>query len=597
MIEKMRKYSFVLYHKDYEAFLAELQKLGVLHLIRNTNDKTESLVRSLELIERYAEATAFLTKLDSEAPRSATTLTPKMLLNKISEAREEKDRQTRQADLLRKQIHELEPWGHFDYEMEKKLEAAGIQVDFHTCLKNHFKPQWEEDHAVKVISEVNGIVYFVAFYTGEKPGLDADTFSFHKHTIQELEGQLNEVEARIADIDEYLQNTAPTAIEAFETEIGRLSEAYEYEDATLQGTSEAEDHVVVLGGFIPQKQEAELLRWLDEQGVIRFAADARVEDNPPVSLTNGWFARLFEPISKMYMLPHYNEFDLTPFFAPFFMLFFGFCNADIAYGVVFVILAFVLRAKLKNPAVKSMMLLVALFGVASVVMGAFFGSVLGFDLKKTSLDQFIVVRNYDQIFNLSLILGAIQILFGTIVNGIKLARQGGFKYFLAPFGTFLFLLGLTILGAGLLDADISLVQPYVKYVLISGLALLLLFNNPAKNILKNVLGGLWLLYNVVTGFFGDILSYIRLFALGVSSAILGFVINSIGQQFLSIKIAGPVIFFIFMVLGHGINIALGALSGFVHPLRLTFVEFYKNAGFTGPGLEYKPFGKTKKINT
>jgi V/A-type H+-transporting ATPase subunit I len=78
---------------------------------------------------------------------------------------------------------------------------------------------------------------------------------------------------------------------------------------------------------------------------------------------------------------------------------------------------------------------------------------------------------------------------------------------------------------------------------------------------------------------------------------LGFVINSIGQQCLSIKILGPVIFFLFMVAGHGLNIALGALSGFVHPLRLTFVEFYKNAGFNGPGLEYKPFGKTKKINT
>jgi len=169
-------------------------------------------------------------------------------------------------------------------------------------------------------------------------------------------------------------------------------------------------------------------------------------------------------------------------------------------------------------------------------------------------------------------------------------------YFLAPFGTFLFLLGLSVLGAGLLGADISSTQPYVNYVILAGLALLMLFNTPGKNPLKNILSGFWALYGVITGFFGDILSYIRLFALGVSSAILGFVMNSIGQQFLSIKIIGPVIFFIFMVVGHSLNIALSALSGFVHPLRLTFVEFFKNAGFNGPGLEYKPFGKTKKIN-
>ncbi len=596
MIEKMRKYSFVLFHRDYEAFLAELQKLGVLHLIRNTDAKTESLVQNLKLIEDYAEATRFLKKLASEAGKTATTLTPKMLFNKITEARGEKERLAREAESLGKQVRELEPWGHFDYELEKKLEAYGIQVDFHTCLKNHFKPQWLEDHAIQVISELNGVVYFVVFYTGEKPALDADTFSFHHHSIQELEDQLKGVEGRISDIDEFLQNTSPTAIEAFEAEIGRLSQACEYEDATLQGISEADDHVRVVGGYIPIRLETTLKRFLDDNGIIHFATNATVEDNPPVSLRNGWFARQFEPISKMYMLPNYNEFDLTPFFAPFFMLFFGFCNADIAYGVIFILLALFLRAKAKNPAVKGMMLLVVLFGISSIIMGWVMGSALGFDLKNTPLDKYIIIRNNDQIFNFALLLGAIQILFGTIVNGVKQAIQSGFTYFLAPFGTFLFLLGLTVLGAGLLGTDISTLQPYVKYVIWAGLALLLFLNSPGKNPLKNFLGGLWLLYNIITGFFGDILSYIRLFALGVSSAILGFVMNSIGQQFLSIKILGPVIFFLFMVAGHGLNIALGALSGFVHPLRLTFVEFFKNAGFNGPGLEYKPFGKTKKIN-
>ena len=66
-------------------------------------------------------------------------------------------------------------------------------------------------------------------------------------------------------------------------------------------------------GFIPQRLEKELVKFLESENVIYFAADATIEDNPPVSLTNNWFARLFEPISKMYMLPHYNEFDLTPF--------------------------------------------------------------------------------------------------------------------------------------------------------------------------------------------------------------------------------------------------------------------------------------------
>ena len=102
--------------------------------------------------------------------------------------------------------------------------------------------------------------------------------------------------------------------------------------------------------------------------------------------------------------------------------------------------------------------------------------------------------------------------------------------------------------------------------------------------------GIWDIYSTVTGIFGDILSYIRLFALGLSSAILGFVINDIAMQILgSSAIFGPIFFVIFLLLGHGLNILISSLGSFVHPMRLTFVEFYKNAGFKGGGKQYKPF--------
>lgn len=593
MIEKMRKYTFVLYHLDYEDFLAELQKLGVVHLIKNTDAKTDTLVKNLELIADFAESVKFLKKLKSEAPKVSTPLSPKMLYNKIGEAREEREQLVRKAEGLKKQVRELEPWGHFDYGLETRIEAQGIKVDFHTCLKNHFKPEWLLDHSVEVINEVGGVIYFVVFYTGEKPAIEADTFSFHHHTLQELENQLAETQERIEAIDEFFQTTAPAAIELFEAEIGSLSQTCEFEAATLQGTSEAEDHLRGLGGWIPQRLESNLVQFLQDKGVIHFASDATAEENPPVSLTNNWFSRLFEPISKMYMLPYYNEFDLTPFLAPFFMLFFGFCNADIVYGLVFVGIAAFLRWKAKDPAIKSIATLAMFLGAASVLMGVVVGSALGFDIKSSALGRFAIIKNNEQIFNVALLLGVIQILFGTFINAIKQARQSGFKYAIAPVGILLFLASLSIYGAGMLKVDITSLKVYAKYLMWIGLALLMLFNNPRKNPLINILGGLWLLYNVVTGFFGDVLSYIRLFALGVSGAILGFVFNSIALQMLEIKIVGPVIFLFIMIFGHLLNIALSSLSAFVHPLRLTFVEFFKNAGFAGPGLEYKPFGNKK----
>jgi len=101
------------------------------------------------------------------------------------------------------------------------------------------------------------------------------------------------------------------------------------------------------------------------------------------------------------------------------------------------------------------------------------------------------------------------------------------------------------------------------------------------------------MYNTITGIFGDLLSYIRLFALGIASSILGLVINQMAISFGSAKYIGPVIFILFVVVGHTANLAISSLGAFVHPMRLTFVEFYKNAGFKGGGKPYQPFSKQR----
>ena len=94
------------------------------------------------------------------------------------------------------------------------------------------------------------------------------------------------------------------------------------------------------------------------------------------------------------------------------------------------------------------------------------------------------------------------------------------------------------------------------------------------------------------------LSYIRLFALGISSAILGLVVNDIAIRLLGVNAwLGPVLFVVMLLVGHAANLLIASLGAFVHPLRLTFVEFYKNAGFTGGGKEYKPFGKKQPART
>jgi V/A-type H+-transporting ATPase subunit I len=195
-------------------------------------------------------------------------------------------------------------------------------------------------------------------------------------------------------------------------------------------------------------------------------------------------------------------------------------------------------------------------------------------------------------FNLSMILGGIQIIFGLFIKAANQTKQFGFSYSLATYGWIIILLG-GISYAILSGAEIIPKNDAILYAILGvGGFFVLFFSDPGVNVFARVGKGIWDVYSMVTGIFGDLLSYIRLFALGLSSAILGFVINDIGLQILgSSKILGPVFFVIFLLLGHTLNILISSLGSFVHPMRLTFVEFYKNAGFKGGGEEYKPFKK------
>jgi V/A-type H+-transporting ATPase subunit I len=172
------------------------------------------------------------------------------------------------------------------------------------------------------------------------------------------------------------------------------------------------------------------------------------------------------------------------------------------------------------------------------------------------------------------------------IKAVNLTIQCGFKYSLSTIG---WLMLLITVGVSVL-AGIDMGNPVVMTLLIIAAVLIFLLNSPGKNPLLNIGLGLWDTYNMATGLLGDVLSYVRLFALGLSGGILANVFNSMA---IGMKPDNPVAGFIVMalifVIGHALNIFMNILGAIVHPMRLTFVEFFKNAGYTGGGTEYKPF--------
>jgi V/A-type H+-transporting ATPase subunit I len=341
---------------------------------------------------------------------------------------------------------------------------------------------------------------------------------------------------------------------------------------------------MILQGWVPATRNEDLVRFLDSTFTFYLSSKPGPEDKVPVLLRNSSFAKLFEPIGKLFSLPAYNEIDLTPFFAPFFMMFFGFCMADAGYGLVIFLGSTVLKLTQgrKNHALFS---IVQLFGLSTMFFGLLFGTFFGVSLLE--IESLGEVRKYilnnKQIFTLSIMVGLFQILFGTGIRAVNLIKQSGFVYGLPSIGWIFLILGLMdllFLKAGGIISQI---------VIYSGIFLIVFFSNPKAGILGRIGKGIWDLYGV-TGIFGDALSYVRLFALGASSSILGFVINDIAFKIKDVHpVFGWIICIIFLVLGHTLNMAISALGSFVHPMRLTFVEFYRNAGFAGGGKSYKPF--------
>jgi V/A-type H+-transporting ATPase subunit I len=268
------------------------------------------------------------------------------------------------------------------------------------------------------------------------------------------------------------------------------------------------------------------------------------------------------------------------------MMFFGLCLGDAGYGLLILIGATLYKRKASR-ALHSLLSLGQWLGLATVIFGIVTGTFFGLNLLGDKFAFLGSLRNImldsNQIFNFALVLGFIQIIFGLGIQIANKVKQYGWKYAVTPLAWIFMLFAI---------ADMSILKltgPASMYVIYGAIGSILLFNDPDSGILPNIGKGIWELYGI-TGFVGDLLSYIRLFALGISGAILGLVVNDIALRMLSIDWIGPVLFIVFLIFGHGLNLMISTLGAFVHPLRLTFVEFYKNAGFTGGGKEYKPFG-------
>ena len=605
MITKMKKLTFLVYHKEYEEFLNSLRELGVVHIVEKQQgaaDNTE-LQENIRLFNRLAATLKLLQNQKHEknaviATEGGTATRGMQVLDEVDALQTEHGKLSQQLQSYAKEKEVLEVWGNFEPTGIQKLKDAGYIIGFYSCSEGNYKEEWETEYNAMIVNRISSKVFFVTVTkAGQEVDLDVEQAKLPAYSLSRLEALYDTTEQAIEGNEKKLVALSETDIPSLKAALKELQSQIEFSKVVLSSEQTAGDKLMLIEGWAPAYSKVEIEAYLNDAHVYYEITDPMPGDNVPIRLNNKGFFAWFEPICKLYMLPKYNELDLTPFFAPFFMVFFGLCLGDSGYGLFLFLgaTAYRLLAKKVTPSMKSIISLIQVLSASTffcgLLTGTFFGANI-YDLDWSIVQRLkhAVLMDNNDMFRLSLILGVIQILFGMVLKAVNQTIQFGFKYAIATIGWIILLVSTAVSALFSSSELLSMGGTAYKVVLCISGAMIFLFNTPGKNIFMNIGLGLWDSYNMVTGLLGDVLSYVRLFALGLSGGILAGVFNSLAVGMSPDNvIAGPIVMVLIFVIGHAINMFMNVLGAMVHPMRLTFVEFFKNSGYEGGGKEYKPF--------
>lgn len=620
MIEKMKKFTFLVTDKEYEGFISSLRQQGVVHVQQlQQGASSQELQQALDLESRYVAA---LRVLDSaaktyqvapHAPALGQASDSLEVLTRIENIQAEEQTLMHERDAIEKDIRVLEPWGNFDMKALQRLaQASGLTVGFFRCSSKFFRQEWADHYFAIPVNEMSKSTYFLTF-SEEKPDIEAEQIFLPQESLQEKRAQLDSVLQKLDLIHGELLYIEKQLRSVLLDGQSQTRDSIQLERVHLSDERVAGDSLRLLVGWVRADRTEELTTVLDADHIFYEMEDPAFEDDVPVQITNGRFTSLFEPILRMYSLPNYHDLDPSFYFAPFFMLFFGLCLGDGGYGLL-VLFGGLAVAKFCKGDVCNYGRLMAWLGMMTVICGLLMGTFFGIDLSQQDWAFLAPVKpyflndngvgpifGYSPMMVLSVIIGLIQVVLGMILKGCKAVKNYGFAY---GIGTFCWvaaiILAVILYGLPACGVQLPQVVQYILMALIGISALGIFFYNspgsyrrPLLGLLGNIGGGVWATYGMATGLLGDLLSYIRLFALGLTGGVLGGVFNSLAIDMTS---SLPVMvrwipMILILLAGHGITFALSMISAFVHPMRLTFVEFFKNADFEGGGKEYSPFRK------
>ncbi len=594
MIERMKKITLLVSEREREMFILKLRKRGVLHIkharaplaheIRFVEEKVANVEKMVSILSPYHE----------KGKEKAFTGDEKELLECAAEVAEIYDQRqdlAARVEDLRGRIRWFEHWGEFDPEDLEKIRAEGANIRLYRVRKDEVR-EIAKGIRYTVTSMEAGYTYLVAVFLRHDERLPFEEMIPPPESPYRMRQKIDDLNGRIEELDALLREEAMMLRGLKQCE-NRLKKDREF--LNVKFGMQEEGVFSYLQGFCPVKTLKKITSMAKAHGLGYFIEDPDKPEETPTLITNPGWIRTINPVFQfMNMRPGYDEFDISVYFLVFFSLFFAMLIGDAGYGFLFLLVTFAARRKLRDLPKEPFFLMYILSG-ATIVWGAITGTWFGAEriAQVPFLNALVIERvnsfadnNQNNIIFLCFVIGAVQL---TIAHFLRAVRTINSVRALAEVGWVLILWGM-FFAAG----KFVLGNPFPQaagWLFAVGPALVLVFTNPEKGILKGALNELAHLPLKVISSFSDIVSYLRLFAVGYASVVVAESFNNMALAGGVRGVLGAVAAALILFLGHALNIILGFMAVIVHGIRLNMLEFSGHLGMQWSGVKYEPYGE------
>ena len=604
MIEKVQKIRIFVPKKISKEVLEKLADFSCVDLqeIKKLPLKEKEEIEKLQNYLREAESLEYLIEKEERTSKISPAdflFFAKNILKEIEELKKEKEAIKKELEIIEK-IKDLE------------ITSLSLQnlrylkfVLFEGTLSSHQKLQdeFKEDLIFEKAGPENKTICFLYGFPKEKESqifakakqynlteLKIPDFS-PKEKFEKLSQKEKEIEEKIESLNKKLKEIKPSFSD---WENFKNSLKFEVELNSIILKAKNTEKFSIFEGWIPERFYEKLKKELQEK--FQFVLIEKIPFNPeeaPVLLKNN-FAKIFEPITKLYGLPKPTEPDPTPFLAPFFVLFFGLALSDIGYGLALMLFGALLYFKMKSEITKILFPLSIFLGISTCFFGLLFGTFFGKNVALWLDPQ----KQPLKVLAFCFALGLLQISFGFLIRFFHQLKNGK-NLLKALADDFSFVPILVLVAFYFLESVFGkfLISQSLTLKIFASLLILkfILHCIGEKNIFVGILKTLGSFYNSLS-FVSDTLSYSRLYALGLATGVIASTINLIAiilKETLKIPGISLLLFVFVLIFGHFFNIIINLLGAFVHSARLQFVEFFPKF-LEGGGRAFQPLKLTKK---